>query len=221
MTSSISNSVRLDLGRGTGTRNADGISFVGQVTGGVANGPGSVYEQTGFNSADRLRWSEDGRSGSGRSGWVRWDLRADRLYSLEGVAANSSRSASYYLSTFDGDVVELTRSEFEAERRRVWPLGAHQAEEAERRRVADEAARIEAERREVERLRVERAAMAEIAQEKAAELGLPALKGTDKQVSFALQIRDAVMKVTPSEPALKKRVTASWWIENHRSALRR
>ncbi|BCM83554.1 hypothetical protein [Methylobacterium indicum] len=220
--------LHLDLGRGRAVLDEKGLRFYGQVTGGGAHGPGIVSVATGFKSSDRMRWTDDRRSGSGRSGSVVWTLKPDRLYSLARVAYNSSRSADYYLSTFDGTLTELTLDEYRAACARLWPLEAHRAGEEEARRAEVEAARIEAERREVERLKAEAEARKAALADEAARIerdgqpaveGLPSLTGSPKQVAYALKIRAAVQAKTPSDRALKTATTASYWIDNRRSVL--
>lgn len=49
---------------------------------------------------------------------------------------------------------------------------------------------------------------------KSDELGLPVLSGTEKQVKWALQIRDKVVQSNPKDPRLKKAKTAKYWIDN-------
>ncbi|MEH3143985.1 MAG: hypothetical protein PGN34_01185 [Methylobacterium frigidaeris] len=218
----------LDLGRGRAVLDEQGIRFYGQVTGGGAHGPGVVSVATGFKASDRLRWSEDRRSGSGRSGSVVWTLKPDRLYSLARVAAGSTRSADFYLSTFDGTLTELSRDEYRAECARLWPLQAFEAEQEEARRAEAEAARVEAERREVERLKAEAEARKAALADEAARIeregqptveGLPSLTGSPKQFAYALKIRAAVQAKTPADRALRTATTASYWIDNRRSVL--
>ncbi|SEO94175.1 hypothetical protein SAMN04487843_105116 [Methylobacterium sp. ap11] len=220
--------LHLDLGRGRAVLDDAGIRFYGQVTGGGAHGPGVVSVATGFKASDRLRWTDDRRSGSGRSGSVVWTLKPDRLYSLSRVAAGSNRSADYYLSTFDGTLTELSRDEYRAECARLWPLQAFEAEQEEAHRAEAEAARVEAERREVERLKAEAEARKAALADEAVRIeregqptveGLPSLTGSPKQVAYALKIRAAVQAKTPSDRALKTATTASYWIDNRRSVL--
>lgn len=222
--------IRIEFGRGVVIRDAEGIVFRGQVTGGGANGPGTVNEVTGFATTERPRWSQDNRSGSGRSGWVEWRLEADRLYGLARVAYNSQRTSDYYVSTFDDGVVELSLAEYRAELRRLYPLGAQEADELQARRAAAEAARIVAERAEVERRKAEAEALKAANASEAERLerggqpaveGLPALTGSMKQISYALKIRAAVQVHQPKLTALKTATTAKYWIENHRAALYR
>lgn len=115
----------------------------------------------------------------------------------------------------DGVRVDLPGDEPTARARRTYE--AEIAREAEQRRF-DEDRKRRAE--EMERLRIERAALAEIAAEEAAEAGYPALKGTDKQIAYADQIRAAYAKKKPADKVLWGRLTAKWWIENHRAALK-
>ena len=92
-------------------------------------------------------------------------------------------------------------------------------------KAAAEARELKAERdrqwrEEQELKRIEREAMAEIAAEEAAEAGYPVLKGSPKQIVYAEQIRAAYAKRKPADKVLWNRLTAKWWIENHRSVLR-
>ncbi|MCG5246921.1 hypothetical protein LPC10_17455 [Methylorubrum sp. B1-46] len=222
--------IELELGRGRLWRVGDRIRFYGEVTGGGANGPGNIEAATGFEASNRIRFSEDNRSGSKRSGSCLWELDPDRLYALTGVAYNSRTSESYWISTFGGTLTELSRSEYRAELRRLYPLQADEHDQAQARRKREEEARIERERAEVERRRIEREALAEqnaaeadrIEAEGQREInGMPALSGTPKQVAYALKIRDAVRRQQPTLRSIKTATTAKYWIETHRSALYR
>lgn len=115
----------------------------------------------------------------------------------------------------DGQRIELPGDEPTAKARRAYE--AEIAREAQQRRYEEEA-KERAER--MEQLRIERAALAEIAAEEAAEAGYPKLTGTEKQIAYADQIRAAYAKSNPGAKVLMDRLTAKWWIENHRSALR-
>lgn len=57
-------------------------------------------------------------------------------------------------------------------------------------------------------------AAATAAEKSAGELGLPELKGTPKQVAWALQIRDKIAKANSKDPRLKRAFTAKYWIDN-------
>lgn len=222
--------IELELGRGRLWRVGDKIRFYGEVTGGGAHGPGNIEAAIGFEASTRIRIARDDRSGSKRSGSCIWDLEADRLYALTGVAYNSRSSESYYVSTFGDTLTELSRSEYRAELRRLYPLQADEHDQAQARRKREEEARIERERAEVERRRIEREALAEQNAAEAVRIeaegqreidGMPALSGSPKQVAYALKIRDAVRRQQPTLRSLKTATTAKHWIENHRSALYR
>ncbi len=222
--------IELELGRGRLWRVGDNIRFYGEVTGGGAHGPGNVEAATGLEASIRIRIARDDRSGSKRSGSCLWDLEADRLYVLTGVAYNSRSSESYYVSTYGGALTELSREEYRAELRRLYPLQADEHDQAQARRKREEEARIERERAEVERRRIEREALTAQNAAEAARIeaegqrevdGMPALSGTPKQVAYALKIRDAVRRQSPSTRAIKTATTAKYWIETHRSALYR
>ncbi|MBO1020420.1 hypothetical protein IPV08_10615 [Methylobacterium sp. SD274] len=222
--------VELHLGRGLVTRIGDRIRFYGQVTGGGANGPGNVEVSLGYAKSNRVRFAEDHRSGSKRSGSVEWHLQADRLYALSNVALNSSRSSGFYVSTFKGTLTELDRDEFEVERRRVWPLQAEEHDAAAERRRQDELVRMEREQAQAEERRIAREALTEKNAEEAERLrkegqprvaGLPKLTGTAKQVAYAISIRNAVMARQPDLPALRTERASKFWIETHRGALYR
>lgn len=64
------------------------------------------------------------------------------------------------------------------------------------------------------RIQSEREAAKERAKKNAEALGLRELKGTPKQVAWALQIRDAFASANPNSPNLRRATTAKWWIEN-------
>lgn len=222
--------IELELGRGRLWRVGDRIRFYGEVTGGGAHGPGNVEAATGLEASVRIRIAKDDRSGSKRSGSCLWDLEADRLYALTGVAYNSRSSESYYVSTYGGALTELSREEYRAELRKLYPLQADEHDQAQARRKREEEARIERERAEVERRRIEREALTAQNAAEAARIeaegqrevdGMPALSGTPKQVAYALKIRDAVRRQSPSTRAIKTATTAKYWIETHRSALYR
>lgn len=214
----------LDLGRGFITEN---LVFVGEVAGGGAVGPGDVRRYVNYDKSEHVYYFSDDRSGSKRSGSCKWQLKADALYVLTNVATGSRHSGTFYVSTAGGVAVALTASQFKAERERIFPLGAEAARAAAERSVAVEKARIERETREAADREKARAAMAEINAAKAAEIekngqqqhdGLPSLKGTPKQIAYALSIRDAFAKRNPAAIELKK-ATAKYWIENHRAVL--
>ncbi len=64
---------------------------------------------------------------------------------------------------------------------------------------------------------------AEKAHQVACLLGLPELKGSEKQVIWAEQIRAKYFQDTQKNdinPSAKKVKTAKWWIDNHKSILR-
>ncbi|MGB3540712.1 MAG: hypothetical protein WBA42_21370 [Mesorhizobium sp.] len=214
----------LGLGRG---QLFESLRFNGHVAGGGAVGPGKVFEYTDYEASSYVYFENDFRSGSKRSGYCVWQLEKDRLYKLVDIAYSSSKSGTYYLSTFGDEPEELSESGFEAERRRVWPLGYERAEEKKAERQRAEAERIERETAEAERRRIEREALAELNAEKAAEIekngqaetGLPKLTGTPKQIAYALSIREAFARKHPDDAALKRGTTAKYWIENHRRAL--
>lgn len=135
--------------------------------------------------------------------------------------------STYYLSTYGGTVEKLSREAFEAEQRRIWPLGYEKAEAAKAQCVLAEAARIERDTAEAGRLRAAREAFVEINAQKAAEIesdgqpdgGLPKLSGTSKQIAYAISIRSAYAVKNPNDGALMRGTTAKYWIENHRKAL--
>lgn len=156
-----------------------------------------------------------------------WQLEKDRLYKLVDIACSSSRSSTYYLSTFGDEPEQLSESEFAAERRRIWPLGFERVEEKKAERQRAEAERIEREAAEAERRRIEREALAELNAAKAAEIAekgqadsdFPKLTGTPKQIAYAVSIREAFARKHPADAALKRGTTAKYWIENHRRVL--
>ncbi len=204
------------------------LRFYGQVIGGGSGGPGRVERQTGYKSSTPIYASEDHRSGSRRSGYCVWNLQTDALYEISNCAINSSRTGTFYVMTDGGQAVELSREEFDAERKRRWPMAAQLAvEAAERHRIA-EVARMEREAAQVEARRIEHEALKELNDERAAEIaekgqekvdGLPELTGTPKQIAYALNIRAAFAAKHPGDAALKRGTTAKYWIENHRSVL--
>lgn len=53
----------------------------------------------------------------------------------------------------------------------------------------------------------------------AAASGLPPLSGTEAQVRWAAQIRDAVRVAFPKDPRLRRNVTAKYWIDNKEQLL--
>jgi len=126
------------------------------------------------------------------------------------------RAETFFIAVeIDGERVELPGSEPTA--------NARQRFESEK--AAEAARELQAERdrqwrEEQERKRIAREAMAEIAAEAAAEAGYPVLKGSPKQIVYAEQIRAAYAKKKPADKVLWDRVTAKWWIENHRDSLR-
>ncbi len=216
----------LELGRGI--LHSD-LTFDGRVTGGGIAGPGHIYVSTGYHKSEYVRWQADYRSGSKRSGLCEWQLEKDRLYQLNNIAYSSTKSATYYLSTYGDEPTELTAADFEAEQQRIWPLQYQDhLDEQERKRIA-EIARIERETMAAAERQKEREAKAAFNAEKAKEIetngqpsdGLPALKGTPKQIAYARTIRDAYAAKNPRASELKKATTAKYWIENHRSVLYR
>ncbi|KQT44662.1 hypothetical protein ASG47_14505 [Devosia sp. Leaf420] len=222
----------IQIGRCTIT---ESLIFVGEVIGGGTGGPGKVTKFVDFNRTAPLYFFKDNRSGSKRSGTCLWQLEADALYRIDNVAISSRNTDTFYVSTIGGQPKELSRDEFNAERARIWPLGAQLAAEAAAQFKIDEAARIEREAAEAERRRiemearqVETEALKEINAERAAEIaekgqpvvdGLPELSGTPKQIAYALNIRAAYAEKHPDSPSLKKGTTAKYWIENYRSIL--
>lgn len=214
----------LDIGRAGLFEN---LRFRGEVAGGGAVGPGKVYECTDYGASSHVYFKDDNRSGSKRSGYCVWQLEKDRLYKLADIAYSSSRSSTYYLTTFGDEPALLSSDDFDAERRRLWPLGFQKAEEDKAHRAKAEAERIERETAEAARRQIEREALAELNAEKATEIAkngqpsgdLPALTGTPKQIAYALTIREAFMKRNAKAKALKTATTAKFWIENHRSVL--
>jgi len=215
----------LDIGRGAIKSK---LVFTGEVAGGGAVGPGRVYKFVDYNRTVTARFERDNRSGSKRSGSCVWQLEADALYQLDDIAISSRDSSTFYVSTFGGVPVRLTKDEFNAERARIWPLGKIEVEaEAERRRQA-EAERIKRDNEIAEQRRIESEALKELNEERAAEIaekgqekveGLPELTGTSKQIAYALNIRAAYAVKHPGDAALKRGTTAKYWIENHRSIL--
>ena len=215
-------------------------TFVGAVTGGGAHGPGSVTRFVDYSATVRERFDSDDRSGSRRSGSCAWSLRPNTFYRLTDVATSNSGTDDYCVVTgAPGEEPRfLKRSAFDAERRSKWPesAAAHDVAEAEAARKAEEAERVRiaaaAERRaEEERYQArlaEEAAARRAANDEAADKiaregqdtsdGLPALKGTPKQIAWALTIRAKVAAKNPKDPSLKKGKTAKYWIENHRYA---
>lgn len=83
--------------------------------------------------------------------------------------------------------------------------------------VFAKAATAEAAIEDVKRKIDERAQAQLKAKEEADSLGLPDLKGSERQVSWALQIRAKAYNQNPKDPALKKATTAKYWIENRRN----
>lgn len=213
------------------------LVFIGEVIGGGTGGPGKVTQYVDYVRTAPIYWFRDDRSGSKRSGSCSWQLEADELYRIDDVAVSSRETKTYYVSTFGGQPAKLTADEFEAERVRLWPLGAQLAIEAAAQRKIDdekrrerEAAEAERRRQEFERRQIEIAALKEINEERAAEIaekgqpvdgGLPELTGTSKQIAYALNIRAAYAAKNPGEANPKKATTAKYWIENHRSILYR
>ncbi len=63
----------------------------------------------------------------------------------------------------------------------------------------------------------ERKASAESAALRAQVLGLPELTGTQKQVAWALQIRDKIVVENPNDHRLRKAKTSKYWIDNRYS----
>lgn len=206
------------------------LHFHGQVIGGGSGGPGRVVLQTGFKSSIQIYAAEDRRSGSRRSGYCIWNLQADALYEISNCAVSSSRTGTFYVKTDGGQAVELSREEFDAERKRRWPMEAQlAAEAAERHRIA-EIERMEREAAQAEARRIEAEALKELNDERAAEIaekgqekfeGLPELTGTPKQIAYALNIRAAYAAKHQGDAALKRGTTPKYWIENHRSVLYR
>ena len=202
------------------------LEYTGHVAGGGAVTP-AVKVVTGYDQTSYVRYEGDYRSGSKRSGWIVWDLEEDRLYVLYGVAVSSRAGETCYVSTFGGQTVELTAREFKAEQARLFPQGAELAKVREEARRAEEerraAERIEIEKRRIEeneRRRIELAAETErIEAEGQGDTGMPELKGSPKQIAWALKIRAAYAMQHPSDAALKRGTTAKYWIDNHKSAL--
>lgn len=201
------------------------LKLVADVTGGGAHGPGRVARYVDYDSMVGQGWIEDRRSGSKRSGSCIWQLEADQLYYLFGIADGSRSDANYAISTMGGIAKTMTRAELDAERAR---MGKQLADEAAERHRQDEAARMQRDAERAEARRIELEALAEINAEKAAEIaekgqgkveGLPELKGTPKQIAYALNIRKAFAEKHPSDPALMRGTTAKYWIENHKGAL--
>ncbi|KJS38082.1 MAG: hypothetical protein VR70_10840 [Rhodospirillaceae bacterium BRH_c57] len=62
---------------------------------------------------------------------------------------------------------------------------------------------------------------AEEAAAKAKEDGLPELKGTERQVAYAEEIRAKFAQFNPGHVNIKKAKTAKFWIENHKGILNR
>ena len=225
-------SVVLEVGR---CRINDDLIFAGEVTGGGAHGPGRVLEVTGYESRDLVRMIKDNRSGSKRSGHCVWQLSANCIYVLAGIADGSRSSGDYYVSTYGGAPAELTLREFQSELEQRYPNGKAKAEEeakirhlAAEQRAARELEEAQERRRVMEQRAIETEALREINAEKAAEIaekgqelveGLPELTGTPKQIAYALSIRDAFAKKHPGDAALKRGTTAKYWIDNHRTAL--
>ncbi len=204
------------------------LKLVADVTGGGAHGPGRVSRYVDYDRTVGQGWIEDRRSGSKRSGSCIWQLEADQLYYLSGIADGSRSNANYAISTIGGIAKTMTRAELDAERARIWPMGKQLADEAAERQRQDEAARIQRDAERAEARRIELEALAELNAEKAAEIaekgqekveGLPELKGTPKQIAYALNIRKAFAEKHPGDPALKRGTTAKYWIENHKGAL--
>lgn len=217
----------IEIGRCTITAK---LRFIGEVIGGGTGGPGKVSEITGYNTRRPVYWDRDNRSGSKRSGNCVWQLEADRLYQIDNVAVSSRNTDTFYVSTADGQPVELSREEFDAERARRWPLEREEAIAAAERRRVEEEARMKRDAEIAEQRRIEREALKELNDEAAAEIekngqqsddGLPELTGTPKQIAYALNIRKAYADKHPVDAALKRGTTAKYWIENHKSVLYR
>jgi hypothetical protein len=217
---------RIEIGRGWITEN---LVFVGPVAAGGAVGPGNVYMQTDFDSHTSVRYFRDDRSGSKRSGSCAWQLEPNRVYRLSDVAYSSRQGATFFVSTYNDQATELSRDEFDAERARIWPMGKQLADEAAERRRVQEEERMRRDAELAEQRRIEQEALAELNAEKAAEIekngqpesDLPVLKGSPKQIAYALTIREAYAKKHPGDATLKRGKTAKYWIENHRSVLYR
>jgi hypothetical protein len=214
----------VSLGRGA---IYDDLRFCGEVAGGGAVGPGNIYKVLDYGKNVAVRWDKDCRSGSKRSGSCIWQLEKNALYALHDIAYNSSRSATYYVSTYGDEPQELSEAEFEAEKRRIYPLGYELAQEAHLLRQKQEEERIARQTAEAELRRIEREALAELNAEKAADIakngqpddGFPTLTGSHKQVAYAISIRNAFAVKNPNHRSLKTATTAKYWIENHRSVL--
>ncbi|WP_062117140.1 hypothetical protein [Aureimonas sp. AU40] len=227
---------RIEVGR-EGYVRAD-LEYTNYIRGGGAITPTvSVYRD--YGDVRRMQYTSEGMSGSRRSGWISWQLEANRLYRMDGVNVSSTRAVTYYVSTFDGVTKIVPASTIETVKRALFPVGYELAQvRAEQARVAEEArqARLVVEERErLERMKIEAARReAELAEKKAtltAEAakvetegqqvveGLPLLTGSPKQVAWALRIRDAVQKREPKNAALKRAKKASYWIENYRTVL--
>jgi len=199
------------------------------VTGGGAHGPGRVARYTDYNSTVGQAWSEDRRSGSKRSGSCRWQLEADQLYHLTGVADGSRSDRDYAICTDGGVARLLSKDELVAERKRRWPMGHQLAVEAAEKRKRDEEERMRVDAERAEARRLEQEALAEMNAERAAEIaalgqpveeGMPELTGSPKQIAYALTIRKAYAAKHPDDTrAIKTATTAKYWIENHRSVL--
>ncbi|GGD87852.1 hypothetical protein GCM10011390_03260 [Aureimonas endophytica] len=230
---------RVDVGR-EGWVDAD-LEYTNYVRGGGDVTPTvTVYDD--YAQTRRLRYDSDGLSGSRRSGWISWNLSENRLYRLDGVSISSSKGATRWVSTFEGVTTYYKEAAaFEAERRRRFPVGFElEKVREEQRRVETEARQrreIEEQKARLERMKIEAAEREKEIAEKWAVLdaeaqrieaegqtttdGLPLLKGSARQVAWALRIRSAVHRREPANAALKRATTASYWIENYRSVLPR
>lgn len=173
-----------------GRARADADYFRGVVTGGGANGPGICQRIIGIAPYGRLTLdylpSHDGRSKSGRSGSVSYELAGDGLYRASGYAQNSSSEGPEVFFELLGETLtQLTRTELNERLRELYPEQYALMEQA-----------LE---------RIQRHAEAE---------RLPELSGSPKQIRWALEIRDAFSRTNPDHSALSRETTARYWIEN-------
>lgn len=57
-----------------------------------------------------------------------------------------------------------------------------------------------------------------LAEQASAAQGLPLIKGSDKQVAWAVEIRERCFRLHPEKlPLLQPEVAAKWWIDNRGS----
>ena len=109
------------------------LVFVGRVCGGGDCGPGRVIEITNYDQRTQLRWEQDLRSGSKKSGHITVQLEEDSLYRLEYVATSHQHMGTFFVCTDGGIARVMSGVEFNRLRKSRWPE-AHQRYLAAKRR---------------------------------------------------------------------------------------